>query len=817
MSGDHAYATAGTYTVKVTLTDRSGRSATGSASIRVAPGPLEVDPASPLLATADPTPASSWSGADDIDLGTLTDFLGTAAGRTDSVTVDWGDGSAPTAGSLSPLSTVATPTGPVIDDIGGTHAYARAGDYTAKITADDHRGGTAQATATIHVSAGRLAVDPPPLSPYSGTAGEPIPAGPLVMITAPVSADPPSDFTATIDWGDGSTPTAGTVGTIAAGPISLPLSATLQVSGDHTYAEPGLYQVTVTVDGPDGSTARAVTTSSISWAGVTLAFPGAPGFTAGAAGAPAVLGSFSSGSAGSTPADFKATVDWGDGSPLQPATIRPDATGQLASDGFQVLGGHDYARAGSYAVTVTVVGTDGIPGVITGQATVGAPVKVTRPKLALVASRAAPIYGQRFTGIAAVTTSAGQRATGTVQFYVDGARFGAPVALSGGVATGPSLAGLGAGTHHVSASYSGDANDAATTSAVLTASVAPAPLLIVANTASKRYGASDPPIFAAGFGFVLGQSFASLSGHLVVATAATAGSHVGAYPVVPGGLTSPNYAITYVDGTMAVAPAPLVIRADGQARVYGQPDFPLTASYTGFVNGDSPASLTTPVTLATTANPFSAVGSYAIVAAGATSPDYAISFRPGILDVIPPPSGANPLALARAAGVTTLYEEILGRAPDAAGFGLWVAALGRGTPLSAVAPRPSGPRQNARSWSPRAAPHRIALATAIRDAQAAGRVASWLDLDPPRKGPLPMAAAPVLTGNSLRYGEGEGEGPARIIRWLRDRRPDSLSGRRPSNARSPTPAAGRPCPDGRRPVASLRASVRRTGRSTVRR
>ena len=312
--------------------------------------------------------------------------------------------------------------------------------------------------------------------------------------------------------------------------------------------------------------------------------------------------------------------------------------------------------------------------------------------------------------------------------------------MSGGAATSPSLAGLGAGTHHVSASYSGDANDAATTSAVLTASVAPAPRLIVANTASSTLRCtSNPPIFAAGFGFVLGQSLASLSGHLVVATAATAGSHVGAYPVVPGGLTSPNYAITYVDGTIAVAPAPLVIWADGQARVYGQPNFPLTASYTGFVNGDSPASLTTPVTLATTANPFGAVGPYAIVAAGATSPDYSISFRPGILDVIPPPPGATPLALARAAGVTTLYEEILGRAPDAAGFGLWVAALGRGTPLSAVARAFWASPERSILVATNRAP-RIALVTAIRDAQAAGRVASWLDWTLP-KGPLPMAAA----------------------------------------------------------------------------
>src|SRR6185369_13472151 len=56
----------------------------------------------------------------------------------------------------------------------------------------------------------------------------------------------------------------------------------------------------------------------------------------------------------------------------------------------------------------------------------------------------------------ATVTSTGPL-TGTVQFKIDGSNFGNPVSLSSGIAT-ISTAALTAGTHSVSADYSGDAN-----------------------------------------------------------------------------------------------------------------------------------------------------------------------------------------------------------------------------------------------------------------------------------------------------------------------------------------------------------------------
>ena len=157
VSGDHTYATAGTFTVKVTLTDQFGHSSTESTSIQVEPGPLDLNLNSPILVTADPTPASSGPYQDSIELGTLTDYTGSLLGETDSLTVDWGDGSAPTTAaveqsdaygsspsggslSFSPSQTGYIPLTGLVLDVTGTHAYAQAGTYTVKLTAPDNQG-----------------------------------------------------------------------------------------------------------------------------------------------------------------------------------------------------------------------------------------------------------------------------------------------------------------------------------------------------------------------------------------------------------------------------------------------------------------------------------------------------------------------------------------------------------------------------------------------------------------------------------------------------------------------------------------------------
>src|SRR5207253_3039129 len=85
----------------------------------------------------------------------------------------------------------------------------------------------------------------------------------------------------------------------------------------------------------------------------------------------------------------------------------------------------------------------------------------------------------------------------------------------------------------------------------------------------------------------------------------------------------------------SVAPALLTITPDNESKVYAAAVPALTVTYSGFVNGDTAASLSTAPTLSTTATAASHVGHYSITASGAVDADYTISYASGTLTVTP--------------------------------------------------------------------------------------------------------------------------------------------------------------------------------------
>ena len=202
-----------------------------------------------------------------------------------------------------------------------------------------------------------------------------------------------------------------------------------------------------------------------------------------------------------------------------------------------------------------------------------------------------------------------------------------------------------------------------------------AALLITANSATRVYGQQNPAFTVTYAGLTNGDSPSSLGGSLHFSTAATASSPVNTYSVVPGGLTSANYAITFAGAKLVVAPASLTITANNQSRVFGQPNPPLTVYYQGFVNGDTPASLTAPVVLSTPAVLASFAGSYPIFVGGAASPNYAIRLVSGTLAVMPP---TDPVVLGHIAFVTSLDRDLLLRSPGPADLFSWLQQLNTG-------------------------------------------------------------------------------------------------------------------------------------------
>jgi RHS repeat-associated protein len=253
---------------------------------------------------------------------------------------------------------------------------------------------------------------------------------------------------------------------------------------------------------------------------------------------------------------------------------------------------------------------------------------------------AGSVYGQAVTftaTVSAVTAGAGTP-TGSVQFVVDGGNFGAPVVLNGGTAT-LTVATLSAGAHALAATYTSDSPNFADsmTPTSLSQAVAPAPLTVTANDQSRVYGSANPTFTAGSTGFVLGEGPAVLGGSLTFTTPATTASHVGSYPITPGGLTAANYSITFVSGTLAVTPALLTVTAYPETRRYGQANPVLTATLTGFVNGETPGVVTGAAALSTAATAASPVGSYVIVVGPGTlsAADYTFATVSGTLQVTP--------------------------------------------------------------------------------------------------------------------------------------------------------------------------------------
>src|SRR5690606_18888432 len=132
-----------------------------------------------------------------------------------------------------------------------------------------------------------------------------------------------------------------------------------------------------------------------------------------------------------------------------------------------------------------------------------------------------------------------------------------------------------------------------------TLSITPAALTITANDARRFYGSANPAFTASYAGLVNGDTAASLGGALTFDTGATNASGVGVYAVTPGGATTPNYTIDYVSGRLTVDPAPLTITAENVSRAFGIANPPFSASFSGFVNGET-ASLVSGLTFGTT-------------------------------------------------------------------------------------------------------------------------------------------------------------------------------------------------------------------------
>ncbi len=146
------------------------------------------------------------------------------------------------------------------------------------------------------------------------------------------------------------------------------------------------------------------------------------------------------------------------------------------------------------------------------------------------------------------------------------------------VTTSMQLSGADAGNYSLTGQPSG-----------LTADITKAPLTVTADDQEKTYDGESFSGFTASYsGFVDGEGPDDLEGTLAFATNPR-GPVVesGTWEIIPSGLSSDNYAITFENGELKIKKATLTVTADNKTKDYdGQVFSPFTASFSGFVNNE---------------------------------------------------------------------------------------------------------------------------------------------------------------------------------------------------------------------------------------
>ena len=379
---------------------------------------------SPIAVTASATEGTLFTGV----VGTFVGSEPNGSSNDFTAEIAWGDGS--------------TTNGTVVGNgtfgytVIGTHTYDEEGTaLVLAITVSDQVGD--KTTITGPATVADAALTPTGLTFRANTNAAF--NGTVATFTDADQAGTVSDYTATINWGDGTSAspdvTPGTIVTQGGG---------FAVTGTHSYSmsSSGL-PVTVVIADQGGASATALSTAIVS----TLAVePVVLSATEGATFNQAVA-RFTDLDSTVSAASFTATINWGDG-----GTATTGSVSGSAAAGYNVSGLHVYAEeSAGLPVTVVVEGPGGIEASATGTATV-ADAALTPSGLTLSANSNAA-----FNGTVAAFTDADP--VGTVSDYTAFIDWGDGTSVSPDVTQGTVVAQAGGfavtGTHTYTAESSG--------------------------------------------------------------------------------------------------------------------------------------------------------------------------------------------------------------------------------------------------------------------------------------------------------------------------------------------------------------------------
>jgi hypothetical protein len=565
VSGTHVYTDEGSFTGSVQINEAGITIAGSSGTLTASVAEGDALTGSPMVLTA--TEGQSFSGA----VASFTDTYVSSPASDFSANIDWGDGTTSTGRVNGGNGSFA---------VSGTHTYQEDGSFPVAVTLTENSPGSASARVTSSVDVAEAGVTVSGTR-ITATEGQPF-SGTVATLLDPGSPDPASAYTASIDWGDGTT----TTGTLNPGEGSF------LIGGTHTYNDEGTFTVQVIVNEAGITNGMAPVSSSealvnegdqLTGTGTTLTAAVATPFSG-------PVATFSDTNSLAAAGDFTASIDWGDGT-----TTAGTVSGSGGS--FTVNGTHTYSAQGFSPVTVTL--QDDSPG--------------TANAIAFTGANVLTVNGVTF------SATEGQSFHGTVANFTDGNTE------------------TGAGNFSANINW-GDGTSAAGT--------------IVQNGPG---------------------SFAVLGTHTYV--------DEGSYPVAVAIRSQNSQSAVTAASSARVQDAPLgndlvareVCTAEGVplqgAVVAGFLDpAPEPAShYTAQINwGDG-----TPATAGTVRNGFLVVGSHTYSSEGSYTITVAVRDGNG--------SSVSISSSAMVGGfVTRLYADLLGRLPDAGGLAFWVHQLHAG-------------------------------------------------------------------------------------------------------------------------------------------
>jgi hypothetical protein len=283
-------------------------------------------------------------------VATFTDPGGSEPPGAFTATIDWGDGATST-GTLSRSADGYTVT--------GGHTYTDEGKFAIEVEITEADGESLAPTATADSEATVAEHDSLTAHAVTGLrAKENVLFSGTVATFSDTIAGTASDFTATIDWGDGKTSQATSI---------VLVGGSYRVIGSHKYLDEQATPLPISVTIRDGApgTATATTASTItvtendilSAKGKTIRAPHGHLFS----GKVATFTNTHANVAG----DFTATIQWGDGT-------TSSGTVGVSGKGLAVSGAHNYAQAGTFTVSISIV--DDPPGTAAATATSSAHV-----------------------------------------------------------------------------------------------------------------------------------------------------------------------------------------------------------------------------------------------------------------------------------------------------------------------------------------------------------------------------------------------------------------------------------------------------------